>query len=164
MRQAIQALVQKGLVVRRRGIGTIVAAGPIKRPMALTSLYDDLRSNGRKPSTEVLDIQEGFVEAEIAREMEIQTSEPVLRIERLRLADGQPIALMHNTLPLKVIGVPLTREQLLERGLYEVLRDQGIRLHFAHQTIGVRQATAREGRLLRLPRPSAVLTMVRIAV
>ncbi|MGH3086751.1 MAG: GntR family transcriptional regulator, partial [Rubrobacteraceae bacterium] len=46
MREAIKKLVEKGLLVRRRGIGTIVAPKPVRRAVALTSLYDDLKEAG----------------------------------------------------------------------------------------------------------------------
>ena len=42
IRQAIGSLVDKGLVVRRRGAGTQVVFNRVRRPLELTSLYDDL--------------------------------------------------------------------------------------------------------------------------
>ena len=53
MRRAIQELVDKGLLVRRRGIGTQVVHGRVKRPMDLTSLFDDLARSEQKPGTRV---------------------------------------------------------------------------------------------------------------
>ena len=58
VRQAIQRLVQQGLVVRRRGLGTVVVAPRILRPVALTSLYDDLAAAERAPTTAVLSLEE----------------------------------------------------------------------------------------------------------
>src|SRR3712207_2003515 len=49
MRAAIKQLVDKGLLIRRRGIGTTVAPRPVRRAVALTSLYDDLKREGREP-------------------------------------------------------------------------------------------------------------------
>jgi len=57
MRRAMQHLVDKGLVTRRRGIGTRVVQPKLRRPLELTSLYDDLNRAGRKPSTEVLSFE-----------------------------------------------------------------------------------------------------------
>ena len=54
VRQAIQSLVDKGLLVRRRGVGTQVVHSQVKRPLELSSLYDDLESAGQGPSTRVL--------------------------------------------------------------------------------------------------------------
>src|SRR4028119_1427778 len=57
MRAALKQLVDKGLLVRRRGIGTIVATRPIRRAVALTSLYDDLKEAGRGPWTRLLPLE-----------------------------------------------------------------------------------------------------------
>lgn len=58
VRQAVQRLVDQGLVVRRRGLGTVVTAPRILRSVALTSLYDDLSATGRHPATTVLGVSE----------------------------------------------------------------------------------------------------------
>lgn len=54
VRQAIQSLVEKGLLVRRRGVGTQVVHSQVKRPLELSSLYDDLESAGQGPTTQVV--------------------------------------------------------------------------------------------------------------
>ena len=53
-RRAIQELVDKGLLVRKRGVGTQVVQTPVHRPVELTSLFDDLVRAGQEPSTTVL--------------------------------------------------------------------------------------------------------------
>src|SRR5919107_5174041 len=54
MRRAMQHLVDKGMVVRRRGVGTRVVQPKVRRPLELSSLYDDLTTAGRRPTTQVL--------------------------------------------------------------------------------------------------------------
>src|SRR3954452_16658049 len=54
LRQAIQTLVDKGMLVRKRGVGTQVVNAPIRRTVELTSLYDDLTRSGLRPATTVL--------------------------------------------------------------------------------------------------------------
>src|SRR5712691_12909710 len=53
MRRAIEYLVGRGLLLRKRGIGTQVVHAKVKRPVELTSLYDDLAKTGRAPATKV---------------------------------------------------------------------------------------------------------------
>src|SRR5699024_2248147 len=53
VRQGIQELVDKGMLVRKRGVGTQVVQAPVNRQVALTSLYDDLRTAGKSPRTEI---------------------------------------------------------------------------------------------------------------
>lgn len=160
MRRAIQHLVDKGLVVRRRGIGTRVVQPKVRRPLELSSLYEDLARTGRAPTTEVLELDEVTAPEEVAALLRVDFGETVTSLVRLRRANGQPIAKMTNFLPPHVGEIDVAR--LEERGLYELLRERGIQLHSATQTIGARNATAAEARLLAEPRNVSLLTMERI--
>ena len=162
VRQAIQRLVQQGLVVRRRGLGTVVVGPRILRPVALTSLYDDLAVAQRAPTTAVLSLEEIAASDEIAQVLSLAVGTPVLSIERLRFADETPLAIMHNYLPAKLLQ-GRTEADLEQTGLYELLRSQGIQLHAADQVLAARRATAQEARLLQAPRSATVLTMTRTA-
>ena len=53
MRKAIAYLVERGMLVRRRGVGTQIVHPKVRRPVELTSLYDDLAKTGRAPRTEI---------------------------------------------------------------------------------------------------------------
>jgi DNA-binding GntR family transcriptional regulator len=161
MRQAIQLLVDKGLLVRKRGVGTQVVHGQIRRPVELTSLHDDLQRAGQEPSTDVLDC--GRVEADetVAHELRIPAGSPVWSLQRLRLVGGEPLALLHNYLPVDVLD--LDAVDLTSQGLYECLRQGGVQLRVANQQIGARRAEAREARLLDERRGSPLLTMTRTA-
>src|SRR4051812_19374934 len=55
VRRAIQELVDKGLLVRRRGVGTQIVQGKVTRSVELTSLYEDLERAGQAPRTRLLD-------------------------------------------------------------------------------------------------------------
>jgi len=159
LRKAIERLVDQGLVVRRRGLGTIVVPRRVRRPVALSSLYEDLAAGGRRPSTRVLSVHPEPATAHIATVLGVDEGSPTTAVERVRLADGEPLALMHNHLPAGL--VPLTEQALTDSGLYQVLRSHHIVLHLAEQTIGARQASARESRLLQAPRGATVLTLHR---
>jgi GntR family transcriptional regulator len=160
VRQAVQRLVDQGLLVRRRGLGTVVVAPRIMRSLALTSLFDDLASSGRQPATTVLGITSMTADDDIAALLSVRVGTAVVSLERLRLADGTPLALMHNYLPAGLLrGEPT--DGLEKTGLYELLRGQGVQLHAGEQAIGARKATAHEARMLEAPRGATVLTMTR---
>ncbi len=161
MRQALQTLVDKGMLVRKRGVGTQVVKAQIRRPVELTSLNDDLVRTGRDPSTQVLSIKRAAVDAAEAAELRIKPGDEVWRVERLRLIGEQPLALMANVIPCSVLD--LSKIDLTERGLYETLRAAGIHVRVAHQEIGCRRADAREARLLSERRGAPLLTMRRTA-
>ena len=65
-RRAIQELVDKGLLVRKRGVGTQVVQSPTHGRMELTSLFDDLTRAGQQPTTQILDYHTGKPGEEIA--------------------------------------------------------------------------------------------------
>ncbi|MEQ4723130.1 GntR family transcriptional regulator [Nonomuraea sp. B19D2] len=161
MRKAMEFLVDKGLIVRRRGVGTRVVQSQVRRPLELSSLYDDLRSTGQEPATTVLSNTVEPASAAVAEALRLAEGAPVIALERVRMARDQPLARMRNYLPALLLEI---RTDALERhGLYELIRAAGIRLHAATQTVGARNATAAEARLLGESRGAAVLTMERVA-
>src|SRR6187551_2205974 len=114
-RRAIQYLVERGMLVRKRGVGTQVVHPKVRRPVELSSLYDDLDTADRAPHTEVLDLRVVPATRESARALEIEPGTEVTWFERLRYAGGEPLALMHNAIPVDLLR--LTAEDLAERGL-----------------------------------------------
>lgn len=160
MRRAMQHLVDKGLIVRRRGIGTRVVQPKVRRPMELTSLYDDLAGSGQAPHTRVLELDTVAGDDDVALRLGIPVGGPVLKIVRLRSAGDLPIAKLTNYLP-ESVGTFETPE-LEAHGLYELMRSRGIQLHSATQFVGARNATAAEARLLDESRGAALLTMQRL--
>jgi DNA-binding GntR family transcriptional regulator len=163
VRQAIQQLVQQGLVVRRRGVGSLVVTQRIERPVALTSLYDDLAASGCAPTTTLLAMHETGADLEVATALGLEVGDPVLSIERLRFANDEPLAVMRNYLPVDLVPAQVVRRELARGGLYELLRDHGIVLHAADQVIGARKPTSSEARLLCTSRSATLLTMARTA-
>src|SRR4051794_9352371 len=160
VRRAVQELVDKGLLVRKRGVGTQVIQPHVRRSVELTSLYDDLARGGEAPTTTVLSLDRVPVPADVAAELDLAAGEEVVALRRLRFTRGEPLALMTNYLPGRFEpGL----DELAERGLYQYLRGQGVHLRVAHQRIGARLARADEARLLEEPPRSALLTMQRTA-
>jgi DNA-binding GntR family transcriptional regulator len=161
MRRAIEYLVDRGLLVRKRGVGTQVVQPKVRRPIELSSLYDDLRDAGREPRTDVLSFGIEPPSEVVAEALSIDPGDRVYSIRRLRFTGDEPLSIMHNWVPVAV--VTLDAELLAARGLYDVLRSSGVMLKIATQTIGGRAARAAEARLL-AERPGApLLTMTRTA-
>ncbi len=160
MRRAMQHLVDKGLVVRRRGIGTRVVQPKLRRPLELTSLYDDLATAGRQPTTEVLSFEMVEASAEIGEQLDLEEGSAVLELVRLRSADAEPIAKMTNYLPERL--ATFDAGDLTVSGLYDLIRRQGVALHSATQTLGARTATAAESRLLHETKGAALITAQRV--
>lgn len=165
MRRAMQYLVDKGVLVRRRGVGTRVVQPKVRRPLGLSSLYEDLANSGQRPTTSVISLTTEPASAVIAEALSVPLETEVTVLVRLRSALGLPIARMCNYLPHNVPALAggLDRAALEGQGLYQLIRTLGVQLHAADQVIGARTATAEEARLLGEPRGSALLTMERTA-
>ena len=161
VRRAIAELVNRGLLVRRRGVGTSVASQVIHRRDELTSLYDDMKRKGQRPTTTVLAFETNVVNDVAAEALDLPQGTLFTSVERLRFADGVPAALMHNWLPPRFSD--LTEGELAASSLYALLRERGVRPVIAHQTIGARRPTKRERRLLELSAGDPLLTMSRRA-
>jgi DNA-binding GntR family transcriptional regulator len=160
VRRAIQELVDQGLLVRRRGLGTTVANSKVHRKFELTSLYDDLKRDGRQPLTSVLN-HETCTDERAAAALDLPPETPLLHIARVRYAGETPLAFTKNWLP-PAFG-DLSREELEGQGLYASLRDRGVRPVVAQQSIGARMPTAAERRHLDIHGTHPVLTMTRMA-
>ena len=161
MRRAIAELVGRGLLVRRRGVGTTVASQVIHRRDELTSLYDDMVRRGQQPRTEVLSFSTDAVDAVAAEALACPPTPPWSRSSGCAPSTARPTALMHNWLPPQFAD--LTAADLEDASLYAILRTRGVRPVIAHQTIGARRPGARERRLLELSSGDPLLTMTRKA-
>lgn len=159
-RKALETLANRGLIIRRRGAGTEVTPRQVHRPMALTSLYEDLVKSGHTPRTSVLDWAEESAAPGIATALGIAEGTQIVHIRRLRMIDDRPLAILSNYLPREIAP---TKDELARNGLYELLRERGVEVSIGVQQIGARLATAEEARLLHEPTGSALLTMQRTA-
>jgi DNA-binding GntR family transcriptional regulator len=159
-RQAIQELVSKGLLVRKRGVGTQVVQPQFSRDERLSSLHDDLLAAGKVPRTRLLGSRIGPLPAELADQLSLPDDDHYLQLRRLRLADDVPLAVLTNYLPARIALDPA---ELEHRGLYACLRRIGVNLKLAHQRVGARLATEAEASLLGEQPPLACLTADRFA-
>ena len=124
--------------MRKRGVGTQVVQNPVHRRVELTSLFDDLARAGQEPTTQLLDYRVGPPDEEVARELSLAEDRDVVSIQRLRGANGEPLAVMTNHLPAEIAPDP---EELETNGLYQSLRARGVHIrlmfnqdHPAHLT------------------------------
>lgn len=159
-RRAIQEVVDKGMLVRKRGVGTQVVQNPVHRRVELTSLFDDLARAGQEPTTELLDYRVGVVDSDVVNELNLPADHEIVTIQRLRSANGEPLAVMTNYLPVELAP---DAEELESSGLYQALRARGVHIRLARQRIGARPATRTEARLLDEKAGGPLLTMNRTA-
>ena len=148
VRQALAELTVEGRLVRVQGKGTFAAAPKVAQRLQLSSYTEDMRAQGRQPASRQLEITEQPAQQELATLLGTGASSTVLRLRRLRIADGEPMAIETTHLPLsRFRGLALE----LESGgsLYRVLRESfGVELGHADETIETALASPEEAELL----------------
>ena len=102
VRQALELLVEEGLIYRRRGRGTFVAVPGIEQGLnRIVSFTEDMRRRGLHPGTEVISTSVVPATEEIAGKLQVEPGEDLARYERLRLADGEPMSVEISHLVLR---------------------------------------------------------------
>ncbi|SFB60329.1 transcriptional regulator, GntR family [Amycolatopsis marina] len=148
VRQALADLTVEGRLHRVQGKGTFAAEPKLAQRLQLSSYTEDMRAQGREPSSKLLDIEELPADADLAKLLGIRTGAKVLRLHRLRLADAEPMALEATHLPLaRFRGL---RKHVSGGGsLYAVLREHyGVEMERAEETIETALAGPQEAELL----------------
>jgi GntR family transcriptional regulator len=161
-RNAVQRLVQDGLVYRLPGRGTFVADyGPHRHAGSLTSFTDEMRRKGRTPSSRLL--QRGIRPAtrETAIRLHLQPRANVVVVSRLRLADTEPVAVEHAV--LRIDAAPALLGADLKAGsLHATLLAAGLNPTSGRATISAEPAAKDEALLLDVSEGSPLLVERRV--
>ncbi len=159
VRRAIETLIGDGLLHRAHGKGTFVARPQLESRLHLASFSQDMRRRGQEPSTRLLDIELTSPPADVA---EWFGECNAWRIERLRLADGQPIALEESWYSASLL--PDLDAHDLSDSLYALLADEyGVVIEAAEQTLWCESAEGRVARLLSSPVHTPLLVFRRLS-
>jgi len=113
VRKALDGLVDAGLLTRRHGAGTFVAARVEKNFATITSFTEDMQARGRHPHSEWLARTEGLVTPEEAMALGLSPGTRVYRFTRIRFADEQSMAIEYSTIPASCLrGLDAVDESL----------------------------------------------------
>lgn len=161
-RQAVMELVNEGLLYRVQGLGTFVAEAKVHQGTGrLTSFTEDMRERGMEVSSEVLGVEQESAGPVVARKLRIDPGDLIVRVRRVRNADGTPMALETSHLLYEtarsILGMDLSG-----RSLYEVLGKAGARMAGAEQSYEAVLVNEGESRHLGVPVGSPALLIERV--
>jgi GntR family transcriptional regulator len=164
VRQALAELVVEGRLQRRQGKGTFVTRPKVAQHLQLTSYTQDIRAHGMEPTSRVIGWEQLPADDLLAGRLALRAGDPVLRLERLRLADGEPMAIERTFLAAE--RFPDLGQHMAGGGsLYAALeRVYGVLPVEAEETIETALATPAEAWLLGIDTGLPVLLLSRHAV
>lgn len=161
VRHAIDALVVQGLLERVPGRGTFVTKPVIDLQMRLSSYTEEMMRRGKTPQSRTLLARRESAGPGIARALELEQGAPIAHWQRLRLADGEPMAIQHVYLSLDQF--PDFLEQALPTSLYDMLTDLELMPTWGEDSVMAGLATEEDADLLDLEPGAPVLQIARRA-
>jgi GntR family transcriptional regulator len=150
LRAALDDLAREGYLVRRRGSGTYVQQPKISQELTITSFSDDMRRRGMTPASRTLSMTTTHAGARLGRFLNVSPSEQIVVVKRLRLADGETMAI--ETLHIPEALVPGLTPKGLTGSFYELLRDRyGVTIAGGTQAIEPTVTNEEESEALGVP-------------
>ncbi len=121
VRLAIEALIKEGVVYRLQGKGTFVSSKQMRYDLQrLVSFTEDMRRRGLKPDTRVLSFAPKIPPTPVAERLALSPESETYEVKRLRLADGEPMALSTTYIPCQVIP-DLEEQTLVSDSLFKTI-------------------------------------------
>lgn len=163
VRQALHRLRQEGLIYHERGVGTFVSSRKIDvHTRNLRGFSDEMISLGFKPSSHVLELKCESADEEMARDLNLETDEEVFHLERLRLADDEPMAFEITYLPSRICP-GLDKIDLTKNSLYQILvKKYNVQMHHAAESLEAAAATKFTAKQLGIKTGTPVLVVHRV--
>ena len=157
VRKAIELLIGEGILFRLRGSGTYITSSIEQSGEDLTGFTSDALDRGESPSSFWLMRNIAKPTASEAEILKIDANERVVRFGRVRMSNGEPLAIEHAVIPMFLLPEP----QKVEESLYDILKERKNYPVTGTQKLLAALATPTEAALLSIPENSAILRIER---
>jgi GntR family transcriptional regulator len=162
LRQAMSLLEREGLINSRRGVGTMVAHSRLrKQHQEMRSFSEEIRARGGRPESRLISLELAVPAPSVRDFFQLREQQKVYEIQRLRLKDGEPLALELARIPERLCP-GLERFDLAKASLFEILeRSYRLTLEACTEEISAEIPSSQQRNLLSLPTRTAVLVVDR---
>lgn len=156
-RQAVQLVANEGLIDRRRGAGTFIRSRTVPRHLGSPlSFTGSMRARGMSTTSQTLGSGETELSPDEAAALSLQSGARGFMLERLRLADGTPMAIERAVMPSELAAA--LDDGFAEGSLHDAFRAIGRSPTEAYAEVSARRATNRERELLGLPASGIIMS------
>lgn len=162
VRKAVENLSHEGFVRAQQGRGTEVLDFSTRQNLnEVTSISETLERRGFTVVPKSMYVDRIEANAKLAGELEVQVGTPIVRVQRIQLADGIPVAIMHNYLRAELVP-DLEKYVGKFHRLFDFLEKQyGLVLDSAHARITAKSASFSEAEMLQVPVGTALIYLIR---
>ena len=163
VRQALRHLRQENLIYNERGVGTFVTDRKLDvHTRNLSGFSEEMISLGLVPSSRVLQLKRETADEQILKDLDLTAAAEVFHLERLRLADDEPMAFESTYIPAALCP-ELDKIDLTKTSLYQILEDDyNVRMHHAAEILEAAAADELAARQLEITVGAPVLVVHRV--
>lgn len=160
LRQAVDDLVRKQLLVRKQGKGTFVTAPPVRHDLSRRhGLLASLFSQAENASARLVRYELAQPPADVAKAMRLKRGEPALAVDRLYMIGGKPVVLALGWLRQAAASIPRAKAELI--ATEDIMREAGLAVAASHVTLRAQAAGETIGKLLRVSARAPLLLLQR---
>jgi len=161
-RQAITSLVEEGILERRVGSGTYVASRRVREKMrGTTSFTEIISAQGKRPSSKVLSYIKTLPNEVEAEKLGISKKESIIRMERVRFADGLPICFEVASIPYEL--VQSFDKKAITSNFFKTLRANGFEIGHSEQVISAKKVSREIASQLDMKAGEAILALNQVS-
>ncbi|MFD1429527.1 MULTISPECIES: GntR family transcriptional regulator [Lacticaseibacillus] len=164
LRQAIQTLVDEGILERRIGAGTYVANQKVQeRVSGVTSFTDLMLAQGKVPSSKTISYHVAKPSLSESEKLKLNDGDQILRMERIRFADEVPICFEVATVPYDLVK-DFSKSEVTKSFYHALEKKGGFHIGGASQTVSAMLASERIAEYLDIKRGEAILRLRQISL